>query len=463
MIPMRLAVLLTLVFSSAALAEAGSTTARPNVLIFICDDLSARDLVPYGARDVRTPRLAAFAREALVFDRAFIVSPGCAPSRAALLTGLNPARNGALANHEYKRDDVASLPPLFATLGYQTATFGKVAHSAKDAPRHGFSHAAETNQFRVADIAAWLSGRDRSRPVVLFAGTPAPHVPWPPNDGYDPAALTVPRNHYDTPEYRADRARYYTDVTQADSDFGAVLDLARRELGADTMVIFTSDHGVQMPFGKWNLYDEGIRVPLIVAWPGRVGPGRTAAMVNWTDLLPTLVEALGGKQPAGLDGRSFVEVLRSPATTHRNRIFTTHNNGGRANVYPIRSLRTERWKYIRNLQPGWIHSNPSDRFRKDGTARYFESWEAAAETDPRAAFVLARYRLRPAEELYDLAADPDELNNLAADARHAATLTQLRSELDAWMADQGDDGAVKVEPWLPGQPGLVVPGGGMAP
>lgn len=461
--PMRLTLLLVLIFLSARQAEADFATARPNVLIFICDDLSARDIIPYGARDVRTPRLAAFARGALVFDRAFIVSPACAPSRAALLTGLNPARNGAIANHEYKRDDVASLPPLFAALGYQTAAFGKVAHGAKDAPRHGFSHVPETNRFRAADIAAWLSARDRSRPVVLFAGTPAPHVPWPQNDGYETAALTVPRNHYDTPEYRADRARYYTDVTQADSDFGEVLDLVSRELGQDTIVIFTSDHGVQMPFGKWNLYDEGIRVPLLISWPGRVSPGRTAAMVNWTDLLPTLVEALGGTLPAGLDGRSFAEVLRSPATTHRDRIFTTHNNDGRANVYPIRSVRTERWKYIRNLQPGWIHSNHSDRFRKDGTARFFESWEAAAETDPRAAFVLARYRQRPAEELYDLAADPDELNNLSADARHAATLTQLRGELDAWMADQGDRGAVKAEPWLPGQPGLVVPGGGAAP
>lgn len=460
---MRLPLLLALASAPAGPAVADSAPSRPHVLVFICDDLSARDLVPYGARDVRTPRIASFAREALVFDRAFIVSPACAPSRAALLTGLNPARSGAIANHQNKRDEVASLPPLLAALGYQTAAFGKVAHGPRDAPRHGFSHIPESGRFQVADIADWLAARDRGKPVVLFAGTPAPHVPWPKNDGYDPAALTVPRNHYDTPEYRADRARYYTDVTQADSDFGAVLDLVHRELGPETVVIFTSDHGAQMPFGKWNLYDEGIRVPLLIAWPGRVRPGRTAAMVNWTDLLPTLLEALGGLVPDGLDGRSFARVLGNPAAAHRDRIFTTHNNDGRANVYPIRSVRTNRWKYIRNLQPGWIHSNHSDRFRKEGTARFFESWEMAAETDPRAAFVLTRYRQRAAEELYDLATDPDELNNLAADARHAATLVQLRTELDAWMAGQGDDGTVRVEPWLPGQPGLVVPGGGAAP
>jgi uncharacterized sulfatase len=403
-----------------------------------------------------------------VFDRAFVASPACAPSRAALLTGLYPARNGAIANHEYKRDEVASLPPLFGALGYQTAAFGKVAHGPRDVARHGFTHTPDHRAFRPEEIARWLAGRDRSRPVLLMAGTHAPHVPWPLNDGYDPATIDVPRFHYDTPEYRADRVRYYTDVTQADTDFGAVLDLIERELGPDTVVVFTSDHGAQLPFGKWNLYDEGTRVPLLVRWPGRTSPGRSEAMVAWPDLLPTLLEGAGGAIPDGLDARSFAALLTDPDRPHRDRIFTTHNNDGRtgpnrANVYPIRSVRTERWKYIRNLQPGWIHSNHSDRFRKDGTARFFASWEAAATRDPLAAFVLGRYRLRPSEELYDLSTDPDEMNNLAADARHAETLVTLRGEVDAWMRAQGDDGRVTAEPWLPGQPGLLAPEGGLAP
>ncbi|MDQ5977278.1 MAG: N-sulfoglucosamine sulfohydrolase [Verrucomicrobiota bacterium] len=434
--------------------------ARPNILVFICDDLSARDLPAYGATDVRAPHTDRLAASGMVFERAFIVSPACAPSRAAMLTGLYPTRNGATANHSYKRDDVASLPAVLAGLGYQTAAFGKVAHGPKDTGRHGFVNATNNNKFDPAEIAAWLQQRDRSRPVALFAGTHAPHVPWPANHGYDPATLRIPRFHYDTPETRADRARYYTDVTQGDTDFGAVVEMARRELGPDTLVIFTSDHGAQWPFGKWNLYDEGICVPLIIAWPGHIPAGtRTAANISWLDLLPTLIDVAGGDVPAGLDGRSFAPVLTTPGTPHRDRIFTTHDHDGRANVYPIRSVRTAGWKYIRNLQPGWIHSNHSDRFRKDGTARYFESWEAAAVHDPHAAFVLTRYRQRPAEELYDLAADPDELNNLAADSRHAATLVALRGELDVWMESQSDAGvaAIKAQPWLPGDPGLVGP------
>jgi arylsulfatase A-like enzyme len=360
---------LFLLLIACLLGSAGQTGASPpDIVIFICDDLSARDLACYGARDVRTPRIDAFARSALIFDRAFVVSPSCAPSRATLLTGMNPARNGAIANHEYKRDDVPSLPPSFRQLGYQSAAFGKVAHGPRDVTRHGFDHTPAHRAFRPQEIDRWLSSRDKDRPVFLMVGTHAPHVPWPQNQDYEPAAIDVPRFHYDTPEYRADRVRYYTDVTQADTDFGAILDLIERQLGPETVVVFTSDHGAQLPFGKWNLYDEGIRVPLLVRWPGLAQAGRSEAMVAWPDLLPTLLEGAGGKAPTGIDGQSFLGSLTNPSQPHRDRIFSTHNNDGRngpdrANIYPIRSVRTERWKYLRNLQPGWIHSNHSDRFR----------------------------------------------------------------------------------------------------
>src|SRR6185295_16417205 len=108
----------------------------------------------------------------------------------------------------------------------------------------------------------------------------------------------------------------------------------------------------QWPFAKWNLYESGVGVPLIIAWPGVVKPGtRTSAMVSWMDFLPTLLEAAGGQAPTGIDGRSFLPVLRGQKQTHHDRIFTTHANDNRMNVYPSRAVRDERWKYIRNLHP----------------------------------------------------------------------------------------------------------------
>ena len=451
-----------LAFAGCAMAFRAAQ-ARPHMLIFLADDLSLRDLPTYGNGGARTPNLDAFAREALVFERAFVASPTCAPSRAALLTGLTPARNGAIFNHQYKRDDVRSLPPVFNELGYQTASFGKIAHGPRDMLRHGFTYTKPGNALDPAAVAQWLERRDRSQPVCLFVGTKWPHVPWPQNEGYDPASVQLRRFHPDLPEFRRDWVRYLSAVSRADRDFGTILDIVRRALGPDTLVVFSSDHGAQVPFGKFTLYDEGIRSPLVLSWPGRIEPGRTRAMVSWLDLLPTLLELAGGVVPEGLDGRSFASVVHEPAREHRDRIFTTHNGDGRANVYPIRSVRTARWKYIRNLQPDWIFSNHSDRFRKDGAGSYFDAWETAAARDPLVALLLARYRQRPMEELYDLENDSDELNNLAADSRFAGNLVALRAELDTWMREQGDDGRVTVEPWVPGKEGLVDPRGGASP
>ena len=230
-------------------------------------------------------------------------------------------------------------------------------------------------------------------------------------------------------------------MSVADAELGEIWDLARAKLGGDTLLVFTSDHGGQWPFGKWNLYDAGTRVPLIAAWPGVVAPGATsAAMVSLADLLPTFIECAGGKPPETLDGRSFAAVLRGKSDSHRDRIFTTHSRDRDMNVYPIRSVRTREWKYIRNLKPEAEHSTHIDKGNPASGSNYWKSWEDRAKTDPAAAAIVERYRRRPAEELYDLRADPLERRNLASEAAHAEVLAGLRKELDAWMTSQGDEG-----------------------
>ena len=200
--------------------------------------------------------------------------------------------------------------------------------------------------------------------------------------------------------------------------------MSRKELGAGAVFVYSSDHGAQWPFGKWNLYDSGIRVPLLIEWQGVVKPGTVSdAMVQWIDLLPTLIEIGGGTSPKEIDGKSFIDVLRGKATAHRDRIFTTHSNDGDMNVYPIRSVRTREWKYIRNLHPEWEHTTHIDKApEKSSGIAYWQSWDMAALKDPAAAAIVRRYHERPKEELYDLKADPYELHNLAADPKHAETL-----------------------------------------
>ncbi len=447
---------LLLLFFFCTLLSALAT--QPNIVIFISDDHSQLDSQAYGSTEVRTPNMAKLAEDGLKFTHAFIASPACGPSRTALLTGLWSARNGAEANHKGKRPEVSSLPVVLRNLGYEMAIIGKVAHSdwAKFydfdtviGPPVGISDTAE--------VAKFLNERASKKPLCLFVGTRHPHVPWSEESAYDAAKVTIPPTHVDTAVTRQERAKYLTDITKSDTLLGEVRALAREKITGDTLFIYTADHGGQWPFGKWNLYDAGIRIPLIIVWPGTLKPATTSdAIVCWPDLLPTFIELGGGKVPEGIDGRSFAEILRGTTTTHREQVFTTHSGDGDFNVYPIRSVRTRDWKYIRNLHPEFQHHSHISRSTGPSGLVYWKTWLAAAEKDPAAAATVQRFTTRPAEELYDLVNDPNELHNLAADPKQSERVATMRGDLDAWMQQQGDTQTVFGKPLLQGEPVTLI-------
>lgn len=434
----------------ALAAPASAQTRPPDIVVFVADDHGVLDSSVYGSRDFSTPSMDRLAKVGLTFNRAFVASPSCAPSRAALLTGLMPARNGAEANHSKPRPDLRTLPSYLQALGYEVVAFGKVAHY-KYTVDYGFDYFAHDtfhDDVAIAEGISWLRKRKSDKPLCILFGTNWPHVPWPEaGQGDAGRSLTLPGTHVDTPQTREMRARYHAAVSRMDTELGAVYDAAREVLGSDTFFLFSADHGAQWPFAKWTLYDAGIRTPMIAVWPGKVAAGaRSDAMVSWVDLLPTLIELGGGPTPSGLDGRSFAGVLLGKTSTHRDRIFTTHTSDPPMNVYPMRSVRTADWKYIRNLQPQRTFTTHIDRGKPVDGAGYFASWRDKATIDPAAAAVVERYHQRPAEELYDLRADPEELRNLASDPRQAERLRALRAELDAWMTASGDTGRVPGEP-----------------
>jgi len=333
-----------------------------------------------------------------------------------------PARNGSEANHSKTRAELKKWPAYFQELGYEVVAFGKVSHY-KHTVDYGFDHFANDGfheHAAITNAVAWLKNRNRdgAKPLCLMIGSNWPHVPWPEEaTEYDPAILPLPAGSFDTPATRAWRARYAAAVSRADADIGLVLDAVQACLPKDALILFSSDNGAQWPFGKWNLYESGVATPLIIVWPGRVKPAaRTDAMVQWIDFLPTLLEAAGGTPPAQLDGRSFLPVLRSQTAKHRERVFTAHANDNRFNVYPARAVRDERWKYIRNLHPEFAFTTHIDLVAgRLGQRAFFATWETAALTDPQAAAILKRYHARPAEELYDLAADAAESKNHVTD------------------------------------------------
>ncbi len=452
LLPMPHRSLLCFAFLATAFALTAAEPARPNLVVFLTDDHSRADSSVYGSTDVKTPNMDRVARAGLVFDRAFVASPSCAPSRAALLTGLTPVQNGAEPNHSKPRAELKKLPAYLQELGYEVVSFGKVSHYQHTAD-YGFDHWAHDKYHEDIAVSAaieWLRARKSTKPLAFFVGTNWPHVPWPQTgEGYTTDAVRIPTQHVDTPITREARTQYYAAIGRMDAELGAVFDAANEVLGANTFFLTTSDHGAQWPFGKWSLYENGIRTPMIAVWPGKIRAGvRTDAMVNWLDILPTLVDLGGGAAPVGLDGSSFARVLRGETAQHRDRIFTTHSSDGRWNIYPIRSVRTGEWKYIRNLHPEFYYATHVDLVKAADRPPYFDSWDAAAKTDAKAAAIVKRYHERPSEELYDLRADPEELKNLAVDPRHAARLAAMRDEVTAWMKAQGDEGKIYGTPRL---------------
>jgi N-sulfoglucosamine sulfohydrolase len=423
---------------------------RPNIVLFLADDLGWAECPPAGGSAPPTPNMTRVMNAGMTFTQAFVASPSCAPSRAALLTGLDPMRNGAMLNHTAPRPEVRRWPAYFQALGYETAAIGKVAHYAQ-VRQYGFDHFSHFNYHQddcVEAAVKWLGDRKSEKPLCLIVGTNWPHVPWPKEGRGDPATVKLAPRLVDTPQTRAAVTRYHAAVANTDRDLGLVYDTARKVLGENTLFIFSSDHGAQFPGGKWNCYDAGVRTPIYVVWPGKIKPGATsAAMISWVDLLPTLLEAVGGTPPAvgtgtnQISGRSFLPVLLGTAQEHRDRVFLTHSGDGKMNLYPQRAVRTRDWKYLRNLDPdAEYHSHVDKAQANPNEEKYFASWLEKAKTDPTAAETVQAYYKRPAEELYDLKADPNETKNLAADPARSQTLTQLREDLDAWMKANGDEG-----------------------
>jgi uncharacterized sulfatase len=420
---------------------------QPNLVVFISDDHSYLDTSVTG--DAETPNFARIARQGMTFTQAFAVSPSCAPTRAAFLTGLWPIQNSAMFNHQAPKPELKKLPAYLQELGYEVVAFGKVAHYGQT-KQYGFDH-FEHDTFHddqcVKAAIRWLDNRESDKPLCLMVGTNWPHVPWPKRDpDIEPKQLRLPPSHVDTPKTRQARARYYTAVRRMDDDLGAVYDAAYKKLGENTLFIHFADHGAQWPFAKWNLYDAGLHVPFIATWPGVIKPdSQCDQLTTLLDLLPTLIDAAGGEIPADLPGRSLLPAMRGEAGDAPTQVFATHSGDGRMNEYPMRSVRTDRWKYIRNLSPEATFTTHIDKGVEVDGAGYWASWLRRAETDSQAAAIVERYHHRPAEELYDLAADPFEQHNLIGDATHAETLTELRGDVDGWMRENGDQGLASEE------------------
>lgn len=431
-----------------------NVSARPNILLILADDLAWHDCEPYGSRQVRTPNLARLAREGMCFDNMFTATAMCAPTRQQLYTGMFPVRNGAFPNHSRVYDGVRSIPHHFSALGYRVGLMGKQHYGPPECFPFEIigKTGADPDPARLDDLRRFLT-RDRKQPFFAVVASHQPHTPWDQGDqaAYPADSLKPPPYLVDCPAMRQALSRYYAEVTYFDSQVGAVLRLLDDSgLADNSIVIVSSEQGAPF-FGKWTCYDAGLKVAFIVRWPGRVKPGsRNRALTQYVDVVPTLLDAVGadwrvstGRPDAhgrhGFDGASFLPVLLGKKETHGEFVYGVHTTRGinaGSSSYPIRSVRSIRYKYIRNLNWESEFSNVVTR----GEGAFKGLLKAWAEAGPEGARRAAFYRRRPAEELYDIAADPYELVNLAGQPRLREVQAELRRRLDQWMAQQGDRG-----------------------
>jgi uncharacterized sulfatase len=433
---------------------------RPNIVIFIADDLSFHDLGCWGNPDVRTPRLDQLAREGMRLTNFFSPAAVCSPSRQALLTGMYPVRNGAYPNHAIVRSGTKTLPTHLSAQGYRVAQIGKKHYGP--AANYPFEYPANNTQqvpdedggLNFAAAEEFIRSCGSTQPFCLYIATNDPHAPWKRGDRspYDPKRLTLAPYLVDTPETREELAAYYAQVALMDTQAGRVLDIIDRSGSRDnTIFLFVTDQGSSMPHAKWTLYDSGIRIPAIARWPGKIKAGsENAALVQYVDLLPTLLHASGADPTSsntgcpdtsgatGFDGSSFLDVLLGKSERFRKYVYAEHTALGIINgpdCYPTRAVRDERWKLILNLNPEGEFSNVLT------DDELLHSWRRKGEVgDAFAREQAARYVRRPAVELYDLQNDPWELNNVAEVPANRETISRLRAQLESWMKQQGDEG-----------------------
>ena len=411
----------------------GHSQEKPNIIIFLSDDHGAEDAGCYGNPDLRTPVIDQMAREGMIFRRAYAPVSVCTPSRSSLFTGLYPHKNGCDRNHGSIDPDVKTLPDYMKPLGYRVVLAGK-------------RHIQPEGQFdfeymELHEVGEFLeeAGDD---PFCLVISLHAPHQPYfNHKGGY--SGITPKSWLPDTKKTLQYTAAYYDHVNILDHELGTYLYWIEKFGFSNALQIYTSDHGPAFPFAKWSLYEQGIRVPLIVKWPGKIKPGsQSKTLVSFVDFLPSLVEVAGGQAPETLDGQSMIPLLINGQGPDRKFVYGAYTNLGvnGANEYPIRTILSDEWKLIVNVRhESEFHiarmDLPDERAIID-SYDVLQSWQK--NNSERIRQRAGQHWRRPAIELYNLNVDPDELGNLALDPEFDSVKKSMLDQLAWWMEDQND-------------------------
>jgi arylsulfatase A-like enzyme len=441
--------LAVLALLTVAPAPAPGPQKRPNIVWIVVDDMSA-NFSCYGEKTVRTPHVDQLAAEGTRFTRAFVTAPVCSPCRSALITGCYQTTIGAHHHRSGRGElkvrlpgDVVPVPVLFRRAGYFTCIGGFGAAGGRFG-KTDYNFEWDRDTYDSNDWAGRKPGQPFFMQVQLHGGKyrgQGPNKNWQasvlrelgPNTR--PEDVKLPPYYPRDPVILQDWADYLDCCRYTDKEVGDVIArLAREKLLDDTVVFFLTDHGISHARGKQFLYDEGTHVPFVVRGPGIDKGAVRTDLIEHIDLAATSLALAVIEVPKWMQGRDVLAkdyARRDAVFAARDRCDETMDR--------IRSVRTEKFKYVRNYMPDRPHLQPN-RYKDDkAIVQRLRELHAGGKLDDLQERLLFAPK-RPREELYDLAADPHELTNLAADPKHKATLDAMRKRLSDWEERTGDKG-----------------------
>lgn len=412
---------------------------KPNIILFITHDQG--QFVgcynsPQTPNSLRTPNLDKIAKEGIRFTNCFCTAPQCSPSRGSIQTSLYPHQNGlmGLVDRGWTLPpDNKTLPMYLKEYGYTTHLIG-LQHESRDINtlgydiytkrRREFSYSCKKMENQYLDFLK--EHKNDTKPFYVCIGTWEVHRPF---DGWgipiNPSKVSVPPYLPDNEMIRNDLANYYSAIHVVDKSIGKVLNhLDDLGLRGNTLFCFTTDHGEPFPKAKCTLYDPGIKTTLMMSYPPleNFNNGKVAnQLISNLDLLPTFLDLIGTKIPKSIEGKSFLQSIQNFEEVFRTEIFTEKT----FHEYydPIRSIRTERYKYIIN-------------FEKMNQLYQIDSFTAH---DPAGIYIEKLINSpRSDDEFYDLKKDPAESSNKVNDPSYQNIIMELKNKLNNWMKNTND-------------------------
>ena len=401
---------------------------KPNFVFYLSDDQDQLDYSIYGNDLVESSAVEELASKGMVFNNFYTAQAICSPSRSQLLTGMYPVKNGCYANHIPVKSNISSITKYLKQAGYDVYLAGK-SH-VKPSSVFNWSHyfpLKDKRYFQLNKIKDFIT--NAKKPYCIFIASTFPHGPFINDQNYTKKdVLMQPYEDY-IPNFKPS---YYSNIKKDNDQLQQVLNIVDSVDNENIMFFYASDHGIS---GKWGVYEKGLRAPLVIRWPKNIKEGtRYDGLLSFVDIMPTILDIAGAEIPKDIDGKSFADVFINNNTQINKYVYGvgTKQNVRDAKIFPSRSIRDEKFKYIINFNSIEVYEN---NFTDNDILNQFI--EIGAKAFPNT----------PYEELYDLSNDPYEKNNIAKSKEFFSIKRKLNDELRKWMKDQNDfvdDGKIAI-------------------